>query len=38
MTLANYMIGVNILTIALYGQDKLISQGWLPFLGRVPGV
>lgn len=33
-----YLMVVNALTIVLYAQDKIVSKGWLPFLGRVPGV
>lgn len=32
-----YFIGVNVLTVGLYAQDKLSAMGWMPISIRIPG-
>ncbi|CAN0453358.1 unnamed protein product [Ascophyllum nodosum] len=36
MSLAMYLMVVNLFLFIVCAQDKLVAMGWLPFLGRIP--
>eukprot|EP00903_Cladosiphon_okamuranus_P007912 g7640.t1 len=36
MLLTGYLVAVNALAFSMYAEDKAVSNGLLPFLGRIP--
>lgn len=37
MLITAYLTGVSALCFSMHAEDKAVSNGLLPFLGRVPG-
>lgn len=37
MLITGYLVAINALSFSMHAEDKAVSTGFLPFLGRIPG-